>query len=60
LATFTENLQWPQWVVNGDSRQSEARFCFQAISGTYAASNISDDLFSVRPRVCENSPPDII
>jgi len=37
------------WVVNGDSKQPEAWFCFQAISGTYSASNIKDDLFSIRP-----------
>jgi hypothetical protein len=39
----------PQWV-NGDCWQSEDRFCFQAISGTYSASKFTGYLFSVRPK----------
>jgi hypothetical protein len=44
------NDQWLQWVDLGDCRQPEAKFRYQAISGTCSASNFTGDLFSVRPK----------
>jgi len=38
-----------QWVDLGICNASATNFRFQAISGTYSASYIRDDLFSVRP-----------
>jgi hypothetical protein len=46
----TDSLLVLQRVDLGDCRQSEAKFRYQAISGTCSASNFTGDLFSVRPK----------
>ena len=43
-------IQIPFRVDLGDRSQSEAQFCYQAISGTYSGFNFRSNLFRVRPK----------